>query len=195
MQHRTPFARIAVPAFALVAFAMTGCTVDNSGGEPPAGDPIEFEIAIEDPDLFCDAFEDAAELIVDADGVDAFIEACGAELIGDESTIADDLNAQLSELEEGEGLLIVSAQLGGCLGAWEIAAVHLDGDILRPWMLKADSSYGRQDVGCTADIGQDHRVLVVDGADEVASVELTVGIYNPDLPGAPSPANEDQATD
>ncbi len=194
MLHRTPIARFAVPAIALVAFAMTGCTVDNSGGEPPAGDPIEFEIAIESPDLVCESFEDGAELIVDQDGIDAFIEACGTELIGDESTIADDLALQLAELEEGQGLLVVSAQLGGCLGEWEIAAVHLDADILRPWMLKADTSYGREDVACTADIGQDHQVLIVDAADRVASVELTVGVYNPDLPGAPG-ADEDVPTE
>jgi hypothetical protein len=186
MRYPNSFASVALPTFALVAFALTGCMVDNSGGPPPAGDPIEFEVAIESPDLFCNSFADEATLLRSAADVDTFIEACGTELVGAESNIAEDLNAEIAELAEGQAVLIVSAQLGGCLGEWRIESIHLDGDVLRPWMLKADSSFGPQQVACDSDIGQDHQVLTVDDTAGVESVELAVGFFNPELPGAPT---------
>jgi hypothetical protein len=191
MLHRNPITRIAIPVIAVVAFALTGC-VDNSGGEAPAGEATDFEIAIESPDLACGSFEDSAHLIAEDADVDTFLEACD-EILSENSTIADDLRAELALLDEGQALVIISAVLGGCLGDWQIEAVHIDGETLRPWMLKADASYGRRDVGCTADIGQAHQVLRVDGAAAATSVELTVGIYNPNLPGAPESTQDEVA--
>ena len=185
MLHRNPVARLVLPAFTAVAFALTGCAVDNSGGEPPAGETVEFEVAIANAGFFCEDTSDAAHLIKDEAGIDAFIEACGEEVLGDEATIEEDLIAELALLEDGQALVLVSAELGGCLGPWAVDSVYMDGEILRPWMLKGDSAYGRTDMACTADIGQDHQVLRVDGAAAATSIELTVGIYNPDLPGAP----------
>ena len=62
MRYPNALASVALPTFALVAFALTGCMVDNSGGPPPAGDAIEFEVAIESPDLLCNSFADEATI-------------------------------------------------------------------------------------------------------------------------------------
>ena len=43
------------------------------------------------------------------------------------------------------------------------------------------------------DIGEGHALIVVEGADEALGVDLTVGRYNPDLPGAPGPVIDDNA--
>jgi hypothetical protein len=193
MNHRNSIARFAPPVVALVAFAMTGCA-DNSGGAPPAGEAKTFEIAIESPDLACGTYEDAASIIVTDADVDAFLAACEA-IIEDDATIVDDLRAEVADLTEDQALVVISVVLGGCLGDWQVEAVHMDGDTLRPWIYKADSAYGRNDIGCTADIGEAHTILRVDDAASATSIEMTVGVYNPDLPGAPESTQGDEATE
>lgn len=187
MPHSAPVARLTASAFAFVALALAGCPVDNSGGPPPAGDTVTFEIASEAPGHFCDSFADEAYLLRSTEDIDAYLEACNAFPDGSEDIEAA-LDAEVEALLDGQAVLLVSAQLGGCLGDWHIESVHLDGETLRPWMLKDDGAYGRTDVACTADIGQGHQILIVDDVADAADVELTVGHYNADLPGAPTAA-------
>ena len=185
MDHRTPPSAGLALAF---AFLLGGCIVDNSGGPPPGGDAIDFEVALVGPSYFCAQMEDQAHLIADSEGLDAFIDSCDPGEAADIDAVDQALGEQLEALEEGQALLVVNTILGGCFGDWRVEAVHRDGDTLRPWVLKADTAYGQQSTGCPADIGQGNEVLVVEGASDATAVELTVGVYNPDLPGSPDEA-------
>ena len=161
---------------------LAGCSpVDHSGGPPPDGDALAFAIIDDGPGLVCGTYEDRADLIADEAAVDAWIESCESAEEGDR----DDLIAVLNELNADESLVLVTVALGGCLGQTNLQSVHLDGDVVRPWLLKADSAYGRNDIACTADIGE--QIYVVAVADEQASTsaEVHVGVYNPELPDAP----------
>jgi len=169
--------RTSVLACSLLTLA--ACTqVDNSGGEPPAGDPLQFAIGAE-PAAFCEGI-DAARFLDAQDDIDGWIEDCQADEVA-----RGQIEDAFAALEESESLVLVSAQLGGCIGDYEVAGAYLDEGTLHMWMLKEDSSYGRQDVACTADIGEGHTLVVVDGAAEATDIDLTVGIWNPELPGGP----------
>jgi hypothetical protein len=166
-------------ALALSFLALAACTpVDNSGGPPPDGDSVAFEVVAE-PAAFCEAQDDAALLRSQAD-MDAWLEGCS---FGDDPRAV--LEAALAEVEAGETLVIVSAQLGGCLMGFEVSGVFVDSDTLNIWMLKQDSSYGRTQVACTADLGEGHTLLVVQDAEDTQDIALTVGVWNPELPGGP----------
>ncbi len=162
---------------------LVGCppNVDNSGGPPPEGDTIAFAVIADAPSFFCGAFTDAAHLLTDEASVDAFLVACpeaGADA-------RDEIDALQAELLEDESLVLISAALGGCIGDVTVMDVYLDGDTVRPWLLKADSAYGRTDIACTADIGE--QLIAVAVSDEQSSIEaeIHVGVYNPDLPNPP----------
>ncbi|MCP4867699.1 MAG: hypothetical protein GY898_03160 [Proteobacteria bacterium] len=170
---RFSLALTAIASLSLLA-ACSDVRPDNSGGPPPEGDALEFAVLEDAPALFCGIFEDEAD-------IDAWLEACEASEEGDRDAILGELEA----LNDDESLVLVSVVLGGCLGQTNLQAVHLDGDVLRPWLLKADSAYGKDNVGCTADIGEQIYVLAVQDEQASTSAEVHVGVYNPDLPGAP----------
>ena len=182
MDHPTPPSAGLALALALI---LGGCMVDNSGGPPPGGDALDFEVSLVGPSYFCAEMEDQAHLITDSEDLDAFIDSCDPGEAADSDAVGEALGEQVEALEEDQALLVVNTILGGCFGDWHVEAVHRDGDTLRPWVLKADSAYGQQNIDCPADIGQGNEVLVVEGASDTIEVELTVGIYNPDLPGGP----------
>ena len=94
--------------------------------------------------------------------------------------------AELDAGEPGDVLVFVEGSAGGCIGDAWIEDVTLDGDVLRPWLLKEDTSYGMENVGCTADWGVSQHLLRVSGADAADSIELQLGVFNPELPGAPT---------
>jgi len=172
---------------ALCLLPLAACTpVDNSGGDPPAGDSMEFAL-VGSPAGFCEAMDEAALIGVQAD-IEDWVEGCD---------FADDMRADLETahgaLEAEQALVIVSAQLGGCLGDFEVVGVYEDGDQLNVWMLKEDTAYGKTNVACNDDLGEGHALIVVEDAADALSVSLTVGIWNPQLPGGPaSIVGEDQ---
>ncbi len=173
-------------ALACSLLTLAACTpVDNSGGEPPAGDPLTFAIEAE-PSAFCEAV-DAVRFIDDQEDIETWIASCEAEGDGTRGQLEDALAA----LEDGESLVLVSAQLGGCMQDYEVAGAYLAEDTVHIWMLKEDVSYGRQDVACTADLGEGHSLVVVEGASEATEIDLTVGVWNPELPGGPAEALEE----
>lgn len=172
----------------LLLVAAPGCEpVDNTGGEAPDGVALSFLVDAE-PSLFCGGM-DAAAFIDDGEDADAWLSQC------DDSEFARDLiDERLSTLEDGQALIAVSAQLGGCTQDFYVHGVYLDGDALRVWILKQDTSYGRANVACTADIGEGHALVVVDDADDATSIDVHVSAYNPELPGGPDMPVEAQAS-
>jgi hypothetical protein len=172
---------------ALCLAALVGCApVDNSGGEPPTGDPLGFEVLTPPGDLFCDALADSAALMVDEAGIDAMLEACSVSFDGAENPQPRaDLVAALDAGDAGDVLVYAVGSAGGCIGEAWIEDVTLDGEVLRPWMIKEDSSYGRVDVACTTDYGLSNHLVRVSGAEAATSAELHIGVFNPELPGGP----------
>lgn len=162
----------------LALLLLSACTpVDNSGGEPPSGESVTF--SVEDAPIgFCE-FQDGAALITSIDDVDAWVATCENEDL-DRQPVDDAVNALL----ESQTLVLVTAQLGGCLESSEIAGVFLDGDQLNVWMLKQDTAYGRDNVACTDDLGVAYHLVTADAVASAAS--LRVGVYNPDLPNGPA---------
>lgn len=172
--------RTSVLALSLITAA--GCSqVDNSGGEPPPGDVLQFTVTGE-ASAFC-AGADTARFIDAQEDIDAWIDDCQAE---NEET-RDQLEEALASLADDESLVIVSAQLGGCIGEYTISGAFLEDETLHMWMLKEDYAYGRANASCPMDDAQEHALVVVEGADEALDLELKVGRYNPDLPGSPGP--------
>ena len=163
---------------------LVGCsTIDNSGGPPPAGDSIEYtQLALQDVNFMCGSFTDAAALLTDEADVDEWLAGCFEE---DPSEMRGALLAEIADLADDESLIVADVVLGGCVEDFEVMDVALDDDVVRPWILKEDISYGRTDIACAAIIGE--ALLLLRVADERASTaaELHVGTYNPELPGGP----------
>ena len=161
--------------FALFAFLTACVPVDNSGGEPPAGDTASFELIDAEP--FCGGFGDEAWLIATEEDKAAVLEDCTAE----PDALEAELDALLAELTEDQVIVFFTVQLGGCLQGHSLRGVYSEGETIRPWIIKQDTSYGVPDTACTSDIGEATGLLVVDDASEATSAELHVGIINPDL--------------
>ena len=173
-------------AIAVLVLLLTGC-VDNSGGPPPPGIDLEIEHPlIEVPSVFCETPDDEAMLLDDMTDADAWLAGC------QEGTARDELRTQIETtitgLDANARLIAASIVGGGCVGGWSLFGIHLDDTTLRPWILKEDTSYGRSQVACTADIWwqTDYWLVRGDGVGDADAVELWVGVYNPDLPGAPA---------
>lgn len=161
----------------LALLLLTACNpVDNSGGEPPSGESVSF--SVEEAQIgFCE-FQDGAALLDDSDDVDAWVATCENENL-DRQPVDDAVAA----LTDDQTLVLVTAQLGGCLESSEIVGVFLDGDQLNVWMLKQDTAYGRDNIACTDDLGVAYHLVTADAVASAAS--LRVGVYNPDLPNGP----------
>lgn len=166
----------------LLLSALTVACVDNSGGPPPPGEPIDFQPVFLESPLSCQLFQDAAFLLRRGEPLDDFLDECAA---ASGSAALAELEAEVDALADEAGLVVTVVQLGGCIEEHAIVSVYRDGDTLRPWVLKGDSAYGREGVGCPADIGEAIEVLRVIDRGGATTAEPHIGIYNPDLPGAP----------
>ncbi len=171
---------------ALVALLLlTACTeLDNTGGPIPDGTPLSFEVIDAPEGLSCGNYSDTALLVRSEADVDDFLEGC-AGLGEPPEGMRDALLTKLDETAQGDALLIATVVLGGCLGDYSFDGVFLDGELLRPWLLKEDSSFGRPDVACTEDIGEAVHLLRAVEADQAMSASIEVGVWNPELPGGP----------
>ena len=174
--------RLALAALTLAP--LLGCA-DNSGGPPPEGTELTGPTRAESvgTSLACDLFRDDAFLWHDAADVQAFLDA---DCTNADQAVAGDLLQTADTLADGEALVGVSIGLGGCLGAFEVQGFYLAEPLVTAWLLRADSSYGRNNVACTTDIGGAFEVWRVPGAAVATEAELMVGTYNPELPGAPA---------
>ncbi len=134
--------------------------------------------------LFCGFFSDRADLIRDEDAVDDFL---ANDCVEADGSGQQELSDAVHELQPGTQAIVVTVQLGGCLGDFEVRDFYEqdDGDLVA-WVLRADSSYGVPDTACTADLGEAVEVWHLEGVDEDATAEVLVGTFNPDLDGAPT---------
>ncbi len=171
---------------AITALGLAGCP-DNSGGLPPDGTALEeyTSAALEAGSLFCGQFTDDAFLIHDGAEAQAFLDSDCTQA---DQAAADELVATADALEEDEAIVILSIQLGGCLGEYGVFGFYLSDDesTVTGWVKRSDSSYGRQNVGCNADIGEAIEVWRVMGAAVATDAAILVGTYNAELPGAPA---------
>lgn len=163
---------------------LAACTaVDNSGGEPPPGTERGVE-RLDEPAMACSRYADQEAWLREAEDIEEWLDTCEPAATVD--VLQQDLTAELAALAGDEALVGLDVALGGCLGPWELRGAFQEGSSLNLWMLKGDSSYGRADVACTADVGEAHAVYKVSGLDAgVDDLTLRVGYYNPDLPDGP----------
>jgi hypothetical protein len=180
---QTRFVAPAILCGALL-WGMAGCTpVDNSGGDPPPGQLIPFT-AVALPQFFCGHFADRAELVLDDAAADGLVDDC-PENAGEDGPVKDSLKTLVADADEGTGLVVVFAQLGGCITDASVVGFYRDGDLLHTWIKRADVSHGDGDMACPADIGEKIVGYYVEGAQDVSGVDVVVGTFNPDRPGAP----------
>jgi len=167
-----------------LVFLVACSQVDNSGGPPPSGDSVSFVDLDLPTDFFCESMADDAVMVAVEADMDALFEACFplAVIAGEARQPWLDL---LAATDAEDALVFAVGSAGGCIGDAWIEDIKLDGSTLRPWMLKEDSSYGRNQVACTADWGISQHLVRVEGAAAADSIELTLGVFNPELPGAP----------
>ncbi len=183
MSHRP--AALALSLLAVLALG-AGCA-DNSGGPSPEGTALEeFTPAwLDAGGLSCEEYRDAAFLIHDSTEAQAFLDSSCALTA---QPVADEFLLLADALEDTEALVVLTIELGGCLGEYGVFGFYLsdDGDTVTGWVKRADSSYGRQNVACPADIGQATELWRVMGAADATQAEILVGVFNPSLPGAPA---------
>ncbi|MCO4769799.1 MAG: hypothetical protein KDA24_07180 [Deltaproteobacteria bacterium] len=176
---------LCLAALALAA-PLVGCA-DNSGGPPPDGTALEefTSIAMDPGGLFCDFFRDDAFLIHDGSEAADFL---ANDCAGNNQEVQDAVVAVADDLEEGEAIVVVSVQLGGCLGEWGVHGFYMSEDesTVTAWVLRGDSAYGKQNVACPADIGGAIELYRVMDAAAATEADILVGPYNPGLPGAPA---------
>jgi hypothetical protein len=182
--------RVTYDLLTVLAFAVgaLGCPpIDNSGGTAPDGDPLTFQTVVESLGVMCAEREDSLALLDDSAAVDDFLADC----VDGEATVADvteTLDSAVLISYDGERELVVVAAFGGCLTELDLFQIRLNEDdpILRPWLLRGDESYEAES-DCAAPDTQ--RVMLLRAADAGAatSASLTIGTYNPNLPGAPQP--------
>jgi hypothetical protein len=162
-----------------LVLAVTACApIDNSGGPAPAGESLAFE-ALTLPGT-CGDFQSAAFLVKDQATLDAFFVACP---IPEASRAA--WQTALDALVDDEVLVYANVQLGGCLGAFSVKGAFIDGTTLNAWVLRENTAHGVDNAACTDDIGEGPASMKVSGAAAATDAALTVGDFNPDLPGAP----------
>ena len=88
-------------------------------------------------------------------------------------------------LADDEVLIYANVQLGGCLGAFAIEGAFLEGTTVNAWVLRQDFAHGKPNSACTDDIGEGAASMKVKGAAAATDAALTIGDFNPELPGAP----------
>jgi hypothetical protein len=173
----------------LLTLLIAGCPpVDNSGGFAPDGDDLPFQSVAEDLGVTCSSLEDSAVVLDSLDEVDVFLAGCadGAETV---RSAAATLDSAVGNSFEGEREFAIVSAHGGCIRSSRLELVRLDLEAspptLRPWLLRGDAGFETES-DCAAPTSS--RVSVHRAADAAAAeaVELTVGTYNPDLPGAPN---------
>jgi len=161
---------------------LTGCTsIINDGGERPEGMSMEYEFLGVPGNVFCGSFQEGALIIRNEQDINEVLDSCS----DGPAELADTLLSALEGLHERETLVFISVARGGCVQGHDLPMVALDGDTLRPWLLKDNSAYGRANPACPADLGEALELLAVWDIEDASTVELTVGIWNSDLPGSP----------
>jgi hypothetical protein len=159
----------------ILLIILAACIVDNSGGDAPIGDTASFHVV--DTDSSCGVFDDTATLVRNADEAHAAGETCSAD--GD--LVTDRLTDALDLLPEGDALVFVTIALGGCLEGHSVRGMFIDGDVLRPWIVKQDTAYGVANAACTDDLGEAVRIYQVEGAADLTDAELHIGVMNPNF--------------
>lgn len=168
---------------ALASLSFAVACVDNSGGVPPAGERVEHEtVFLDGGGIFCQIFDDEAFLLTADTDVDAFKVAC-TEL---DATKEARLRELVDELTGDEALVIIIIGLGGCIHEAAVMGVYIDDTVAHAHVLKGDTSYGVANAACTDDIGEAVEILRIDEKRTATDADVHVGIYNPDLPGAPA---------
>lgn len=180
---RSPLLSAGLPLVALAALPLTAC-VDNSGGEGPPGTDVSIEAPGWDSDPQACPGAEGAWLLDDDTSVDAFLSECFDEVPGKRDALLDVVGG----LDANRRFVGVRIVLGGCVHQWDFMGMKQDGAVLRPWVLKEDTSYGRANAACTDDIGWDEGFWIAQDGDvgSVTSAELWLGSFNPELPGAPA---------
>ena len=169
--------RILLLLLPLLSFAC----IDNSGGEAPSGTDLSLSAAGPSIGTCTDFSGDAIALLDSEAAIDTWLSGCPNEA----AAISAALVPVLDELADGERLVAIRIGLGGCVQDWHLRGLFLDATTINAWALKADTAFGRGEQPCTDDIGVDERYVIAGGAAAAREAKLTIGRYNPDLPGAP----------
>ena len=172
---------LALPLLSMCLF-LTGCpSVPNDGGDLPEGMAMEYEFLGVSDNVFCGSFQEGALIVRNEQDINEVLNSCsdGSEELG------DTLLSALEGLHERETLVFISVARGGCVQGHDLPMVALDGETLRPWLLKDSSAYGRTDAACPADLGEALELIAVWDIEEASDVQLTVGVWNSVLPGSP----------
>ena len=167
-----------------------GCPpIDNSGGPAPEGDPLTFQIVVESVGVSCPDREDSVAILDSLSDVDDFLADC----VDDASSVFDaarTLDSAVANTYAGEREIVLVSAWGGCISALDLFQIRLDATgertVLRPWLLRGDESFEAES-DCGAPDSQQVTLARAADAGSAASAALTIGTYNPSLPGAPHP--------
>jgi hypothetical protein len=172
MKHLIP------PALLLASTALFACDVDNSGGDEPSGTPVSFEI-LREPRNECPD-EDAGGIVTSVEDAEDILGVCGLS----DGFYDSDLATHLYFLEEGTILVAIRMGLPACTGDFYVHGMYLDGETLRPWILKQDGQWGRL-TSCLPGYDSAVVLVAVQDAEVARDIELHVGYFNPGLDGRP----------
>jgi hypothetical protein len=167
---------------ALLLLILLSACVDNSGGDPPPGEDVSVEAPGWESDPAACMGPEEAVLLTDEASVDAWLEECFE--VGDQRQVLLDV---IAGLDDSRRFVAARVQLGGCIQNWDFMGLRQDGTTIQVWVLKEDTSYGRQNVACTDDLGWGVGYWIAAEGDvaDATDANLWLGTFNPDLGGAP----------
>ena len=169
-------------------------TFDNTGGPPPPGTSIGFDVVpftgmsgFSGPPTDCSALlpslKSKSGLLARAASDSPIIdgsEACTAAL----RTALVDAFAMLTA-DQAIGIFVLESGVSPCFRAYEVAGAKRDGLVIRPWIYLLDPTLGARAGACTAEAVRYWVALRFNGAAGATSMELFFGTINPNYPRQP----------
>jgi len=172
----------------LLMTAACGPGFDNSGGPPPAGTKVLFNVLSDTPK--CGQFKPKQFLLNVADDVSAADLDCHAS--GPTPTSPEWTALQSDVAAQGDAsTVMVVAMVGGCSRKTAVRGLFLEGEKLHVWLLRADTSFGVPNAACTDDIGE--QVLLVRTTKKIAPstvLDVVNSVVNPNAAGVPDDAKK-----
>ncbi len=163
-------------------------TFDNSGGAPPPGTSVSFEVVPFSVDApggppLCNSSLTRNELSL------LVRKASDIPVVnGDEGCTAG-LRAALgdafSTLTADQAIGIFALSLGGCADRFELTQVYRDQLVLRPWIVILDTALGGKNVACNSAAVAYLQALRISSTAGATSMELYRSRVNPNYPRRP----------
>jgi hypothetical protein len=166
-------------------------TFDNTGGSPPPGTSIGFDVVpLTGLNVFSGAAVDCSALLPTLKSKSGILarNAPDVPVIGGSEACTTELRTALADAfatltaDQAIGIFVLESGVSPCFKAYEVAGVRRDGLVIRPWIYLLDPSLGARNGTCTTEMVRYWVALRFNGAAGATSMELFFGTINPNYP-------------